>query len=300
MYIIFKVENITEHGRRVMNERIKEDFLRGSSAYPFVLYQIPFADQTLITSIHWQDDVEILSVTNGEIELTLDGEITMLKTGDIVCINPGQIHGYRGITEDTQCDIFIFPWEHLEFVKEDHNQNRFLKALIEGSYGFPLYFATDTIIREIIIKIIQLQKQRTATYEMMTKALLLQIIALLAEKNAFVSLQPAKQDGICKDILRYIHQHYMDKLTVSQLSTAVGISPTYFCAFFAEHFHQHFTEYLRSYRIEQACFMLTRTTLSITEIAFATGFSSSSHFIHCFCEMRGITPLAYRKKNKAL
>ena len=135
---------------------------------------------------------------------------------------------------------------------------------------------------------------------MMTKALLLQIIALLAQSNNFLPLNPAKQDDVCKKILSFIHQHYMEKITVGDISSAVGISSTYFSTFFSEHFHQHFTEYLRKYRIEQASLMLTATSLSITEIALATGFCSCSHFIQHFCTDKGMTPLAYRKHNTAL
>lgn len=283
-----------------MNRQMKENLLRGSDAYPFALYQMPFANQTVATSFHWQDDVEILSITNGEIELTLNSKITMLHPGDIVCINPGQLHSFRGITSDARCDIFIFPLEHLLFAKKDHNQNRYLNALIDGNYGFPLYLATDPIIRELILQAIELQKQQPVAYEMMTKALLLQIIALLARANHFLPLCPVKQDGTCKKILNYIHQHYTERITVSDISAAVGISATYFSSFFTEHFHQHFSDYLRKYRIEQACLMLTGTSLSVTEIALATGFCSCSHFIQNFYTDKSMTPLTYRKKTTTL
>lgn len=283
-----------------MNERMRENRLRGSDAYPFALYQMPYANQPLAAAFHWQDDVEILSMKSGETELTLEGTVTILHAGEIVCINPGQLHGFHGITPDAACDILIFPLEHLLFAREDHDQNRFLRPLADGKYGFPLHLPEEPAVRQLILQAIELQKQRPAAYEMITKSLLLQFIAQLAQADAFVPLRPTRHGDICKEILNFIHLHYMEKLTVPEVAAAVGISPTYFSTFFSEHFFQHFAEYLRGYRIEQACTMLVSTSMSITEIALATGFSSGSHFICHFRKARGITPLAYRKKNEAL
>lgn len=283
-----------------MNERMRENRLRGSDAYPFALYQMPDSGQPLSAAFHWQDDVEILSIKSGETELTLEGAATVLHAGDIVCINPGQLHGFHGLTPDAACDILIFPLEHLLFAKEDHDQNRFLCPLADGKYGFPLYLAKEPAVRQLLLRAIELQKQKPAAYEMMTKALLLQVIAQLAQSDMFLPLQPTRHGDICKEILTFIHQHYMEKLTVPDVAAAVGISPTYFSTFFAEHFFQHFAEYLRGYRIEQACAMLVSTSMSVTEIALATGFNSGSHFICHFRKFRGITPLAYRKKHEAL
>lgn len=279
---------------------MRENRLRGSNAYPFALYQMPNGNQPLSAAFHWQDDVEILSIKNGEIELTLDSSTTVFHAGEIACINPGQLHGFRGITPDAACDILIFPLEHLLFAREDHDQNRILRPLVDGKYGFPLHLANELAVQQLILQTIELQKKGSDVYEMMTKALLLQFIAQLAQADAFIPLRPTKHGNICKEILNFIHQHYMERLTVPDVAAAVGISPTYFSTFFAEHFSQHFAEYLRGYRIEQACTMLVSTSMSITEIALATGFSSGSHFIRHFRKARGITPLAYRKKNEAL
>jgi transcriptional regulator GlxA family with amidase domain len=40
--------------------------------------------------------------------------------------------------------------------------------------------------------------------------------------------------------------------------------------------------------------MLARTSLSLSEIAFATGFSDQSHFARHFRQMLGVTPSQFR------
>ncbi len=281
-----------------MNEQMRETVLRGSRAYPIVVYHLPNEQYPLHAPFHWQDDTEILVITGGKVELTLKGEVTLLHCGDIICINPGELHSFRAATPDAGCDIFIFPTEDLLFTREDHDQNRFLRPLTERQLGLPLY--VDESEKHFILQAIKLQRERPIAYEMQTKALLLQWIARLTQKDALVPTHPSKQGDVCKKILTYIEQHFADPLTVPEVAAVVGISPTYFSAFFTEHFSQHFGEYLRNIRIEQACALLLSTSASVTEIALATGFSSGSHFIHHFRQEIGMTPLAYRKRNEAL
>lgn len=279
-----------------MNEQMRETILRGSTVYPIVLYHLPNEKHPLHAPFHWQDDVEILIIKCGKVELTLKGETSLLNCGDIICINPGELHSFHAATLDASCDIFIFPQEHLLFSHEDHDQSRFLRPLIEGQLGFPMHMAKES--KQLILQAVHLQNERPIAYELQTKALLLQWIVKLAQEDSFVPMRPSKQSDVCKEILAYIGRHYAEHLDVSAVATAVGISPTYFSAFFTEHFSQHFSEYLRSIRIEQACALLLDTSMSVTEIALAVGFNSGSHFICHFRRAMGMTPLAYRKKNQ--
>lgn len=278
-----------------MNDQMRENRLRGSEAFPFVLYEMPYGEQPLAAALHWQEDVEILIVNTGVIELNLDGTLMTLQTGNVVCINPGQLHGFRGLTTDAQCDIFIFPLHHLLFLQEDHDQRRFLRSLAEGQLGFPLFLSAYPKTQQVLFQITELQKKKPLAYELSTKAFLVQLIVLLVQSDALIPLRPAKHNDICKEILTYIRLHYAEKLTVPDIASAIGISPTYFSTFFRQHFFQHFSDYLRRYRIEQACVLLTGSSVSITDIALATGFCSGSHFIRQFRTVMGMTPFAYRQ-----
>lgn len=281
-----------------MNDGLKENRLRGNAAFPIVLYEMPHDNLSVSAAVHWQEDVEVLFVKRGEIELTLDSTQLILHAEEIVWINPGQLHGFRGLCPEAQCDILIFPIHHLLFEREDHDQQKYLRPLAEGKLGFPLHLPENSITQQLTRQIIDLQRHKPRAFELMTKALLLQLIWHLAQTDEFVPLRPAKHDDVCKQILTYIHQHYMERITVSDIAAAVAISPKYFSTFFAEHFFQHFTEYLRSYRIEQACALLANTSMTIADVALTTGFSSSSHFIQNFRTVKGMTPFTYRQGMK--
>ena len=54
-------------------------------------------------------------------------------------------------------------------------------------------------------------------------------------------------------------------------------------------------EYLNSYRVERACRKLLGSDLSITQIAYGSGFNDLSYFIKTFKKIKGSSPSIYRK-----
>ena len=89
-----------------------------------------------------------------------------------------------------------------------------------------------------------------------------------------------------KQVLDFIEHNYASPLTLQQLSASVSMSPKYFCRFFSEMTHQTPMDYLNHQRIEQACYQLSTTDDSITEIAYRNGFNDLSYFIRTFKNIR--------------
>ena len=100
-----------------------------------------------------------------------------------------------------------------------------------------------------------------------------------------------------KAILEATHPMLIDilPLTLEEISGSVNMSPKYFCRFFHEMTHRTPIDYLNYYRIERACYQLITTNLSITEIAYASGFNDLSYFIKTFKKYKGTTPKKYLK-----
>ena len=98
-----------------------------------------------------------------------------------------------------------------------------------------------------------------------------------------------------KQVVEFIEQNYSSPLTLQQLSASVSMSPKYFCRFFSEMTHQTPMDYLNRQRIEEACYQLSTTDDSITEIAYRTGFNDLSYFIRTFRKYKGTTPGKYKK-----
>ena len=102
-----------------------------------------------------------------------------------------------------------------------------------------------------------------------------------------------------KQVVEFIEKNYASPLTLKQLSDSVSMSPKYFCRFFSEMTHQTPMDYLNRQRIEQACYQLSTTDDSITDIAYRNGFNDLSYFIRTFKKYKGTTPGKYKKADTA-
>ena len=58
------------------------------------------------------------------------------------------------------------------------------------------------------------------------------------------------------------------------------------------------TEYILRLRVDLSADLLSNSAMSVTDIAYATGFSSHSYFDRVFKRLKGMTPLEYRRHLK--
>ena len=55
-------------------------------------------------------------------------------------------------------------------------------------------------------------------------------------------------------------------------------------------------EFIRVFKLQKACEMLSNTNQSIKEIGYGLGFNNLSYFVKCFREQFGVTPSTFRQK----
>ncbi len=94
--------------------------------------------------------------------------------------------------------------------------------------------------------------------------------------------------------MAHIHEHFSEPLTREEIADHIGISADYLTDCFRQEMGITPINYIRRYRIRQACELLRNTNQSITQIAMNVGFSESAHFSHTFVREMGVTPRAYR------
>ena len=114
----------------------------------------------------------------------------------------------------------------------------------------------------------------------------------IQEKPQFVNRAADK----VKRMMVYIHEHYSEKIFVSELAQDAFISERECYSVFQEYLHMTPVEYIKSYRIQAACQMLADSQTPIIEIASACGWGNASYFGKIFRETTGNTPLQYRRK----
>ena len=101
-------------------------------------------------------------------------------------------------------------------------------------------------------------------------------------------------------ITRSIHQmesHPEQAFSVPDIARRAGMSISLFNKKFKDAVGLSPLKYIISLRLEKVKFYLRTTNLSISEIAYITGFSDSNYMIKYFHQHFSITPARYRKMN---
>jgi AraC-like DNA-binding protein len=93
----------------------------------------------------------------------------------------------------------------------------------------------------------------------------------------------------------YVEAHLNNRIELVELSAIAGLSVFHFAREFKQSAGVTPHYYLMRRRVERAKELLASTDLSLSEIAFATGFSDQSHFTRHFRQMIGMTPGQFRR-----
>ena len=102
--------------------------------------------------------------------------------------------------------------------------------------------------------------------------------------------------GVLTEIKKEITENYKSNLTLKSLSEKYYINSAYLGQIFKKKYGSSFKDYLNSYRVDRAAELLIRTDEKIYTISSAVGFNNTDYFICKFVQIKGITPLQYRKQ----
>ena len=85
-------------------------------------------------------------------------------------------------------------------------------------------------------------------------------------------------------------------VNLQEVADLANMSKEAFCRFFKERTGKTLTEFLSQVRIHHACQLLQETDLSVSQIAYQSGFQNLSYFNRAFKKFRGETPKEFREK----
>ncbi|WP_240035731.1 GlxA family transcriptional regulator [Hwanghaeella grinnelliae] len=86
-----------------------------------------------------------------------------------------------------------------------------------------------------------------------------------------------------------------EALSRDEIADRVGLSRRQLERLFRRYLNTSPARYYLKLRLNRARTLLTQTTMPVTEVAFASGFTSASHFSKCYRDMFGRTPRAERR-----
>ncbi len=242
------------------------------------------------------------------------GEFDICK-GDIFVIPPNVPHA---ISSPIQGEIEIIEFEFLPtFINESFSDFKDVKSFLDFAYIEPFLVVENQVkprlnltgevqseVERILWEGLQEFEEKKQGFELLIKSLLLKLLVIvgraftahLNEEGTSVIYRRYREDIF--GALRYIDEHYNEKLSVPDVAQLFALSPSYFRYLFKSITMQTFVEYLNNIRVIKACELLCTTGKRVLDISLDTGFNNIKHFNEVFKQATGLTPLQYRRQNQ--
>ncbi|BBF45324.1 DNA-binding response regulator, AraC family [Lachnospiraceae bacterium KM106-2] len=295
-------------GEKMVHEeymKLKENATHGDFMFPFVKYGEQNPCCYTCIPMHWHEEMEIVIIEEGVLEVSVDLNSFIAKEGDIILIMPYMLHSFKQYQhEKFVANTILFHMSIMNHLTTDACAVKYFTPFMDHKYEVPYvltnrdkgYQGVHTCLREIM----QTYDEKRECYELMIKAQLYKLFVQFF-RNVFVKKKNeviGKTDTIknVKAVIDYIEQHYMEPITVDELAEIVNFSKHYFMCFFKKSIGMTCVNYLNEYRLNIATDLLANSDMTIMEIASKVGIGNVSYFNRVFKSKFEVTPKQYRRR----
>lgn len=285
-------------------ENYREQKQHGNFVFPYTTYLCSIPLDFMEVPAHWHDEIEIIYVKKGMGTVNVDFKQYTVTAPSIVLIFPGQLHSIAQFeNERMEYENIIFHQKIFEGAKSDSTFHDFILPILNRKFSIPAVFTPDTSdfteVSAPIDACDEICKTTPKGYPLYIKSQLFQLFFFLFHrfrKEASDKQKEKKLEKI-KPVLKYIENHYQEKVTIGELAAEIGFSEAHFMRFFKEILGTPFTSYLNDYRLTMAARLLSISDSTVLEISELVGFQNLSHFNRAFKKKYAITPTEYRKQS---
>ncbi len=257
--------------------------------------------QKQLSALHVHPEMELMYVTRGRIHWGFSDKGTLTaQKGQGMFVNQRVPHSTW--TEDDSAYILVqFSRSKLYASQaiESDSIHRFIAGeerefcLLDGGEAFhsQLLGEMERILEEYV--------GHRSYQEIFLHGASIMILGLLLRNGVISAGIPGEEGAACLQkvmpVARYIEERCSTPISLGELADHAGFNPVYLCRLFKRATGRTLTEYINYVRVEKSLEKLGDPSLSITQAAFQSGFSSLSHFNSVFREQVGCAPSAYRK-----
>ena len=236
---------------------------------------------------HSHDFFELSMCMSGHVLHKINGNCYDFLPGDVVLLTPTDFHS-ETVYEYTETIQIHFK----ENMLEEEIVNRIL------DYGSEMVFRFDeetkAAIRSIMLLLLN-EYEANGEYKNEYLKRLFGCLMIVFLRSSRIGADRKKSFSPMEKAMMYLHAHVRENPTLEEVAAVAGMSSSHYSREFSRCVGRSFRDYLLLTRINAAEKLLLLTDMSVTEIALASGFATSSHFIERFKRLRGMTPSKYRQ-----
>ena len=228
-------------------------------------------------------------VRKGKGTCVIDGKTYKLKKGQGFLIQPGQIAYYISDVDDE--------WKYC-YIGFDGSKAKFYLEQAKITTENPIFnYKLKYSLSEIIHQLIAVEND-IIIRETLQMSMIYNFISRLIE-NAQDKNMPSRYSGerttyYIELAMSYMIKNYSIKITIQDVAKHVGLNTSYLGSMFKAEFNVSPQEFLRNYRIERACDLMTNQMLSIGDISRSVGYDDPLQFSKIFKKTKSMSPKLYR------
>ncbi|MDI1255603.1 MAG: AraC family transcriptional regulator [Flavobacterium sp.] len=250
--------------------------------------------------VHYHPEFEINFILNGKgVKRVVGDNIEDIDDIELVLIGPNLYHGW----ELHKCKN-----KHIHEITIQFHNDLFHESLLSRRIMNPIkdmfnrsihgILFSAKIAEELTPRLIKISKLDGMDY-------FLEIISILydlanSRNQRLLSTYTVDYDTFddydkMKLVYEFVQKHFSEKITLEEVSNASNMSTISFNRFIKKRTGKTFVDYVNNIRVGYAARWLVEKDLSISEIAFKSGFNNIANFNRNFKAIKNCTPSQYRE-----
>lgn len=246
------------------------------------------------TSVHWHDYCEIEFVVGGRAKHVLNGIESEIGAGAFYFLTPADFHEFTVLEPVELFNISfndsLIPAEYLHIAVASQNS---AFTVLKG--------AKKEYMRHLMARLEEEYRSFGKYKESCIKGLLSCIFTEIA--YSCIHEDTAKTDITAdpiRKVLLYLHCNFRENPSLSKAAKTANLSENYFCDLFHKVMGQKYNRYLNDLKLKYAYNLVVSSDASVTDICFASGFESLSHFQKEFRTRYGCCARDLRKSKRPI
>lgn len=244
---------------------------------------------------HLHNRIEIMYVIKGDCTVRCREEKVHMFAGDFILLNAGTAHALS-VDNPRGCMVlnieFVFEKQRSpapDFLTLYRNSTDLQKILSQQAEYYRI--KDDGEVYRILFSALENSDAEKSNH--FSLDLWMALLLLSCARLATLNLSQGSDDYIqsAKD---YIAKNYFRDIRVADISEYIHIHPAYLQRLFKKRCGMSVIDYITQYRMEKAYYLLSRTNMSIVDIANSVGINSQQYFTRLFKKTMDITPKALR------
>ena len=252
---------------------------------------------------HWHATLEINICASGVLKTSTQRGEYIVREGDAVLVNANVLHRNEAYEGAPGVRVQTHMFDRSLVAAAELPQRRYVAPVVECTLldALPLFRenAEHRAVLEALDRAFEAASEEKDGYELEICGLLnrawqgvyAQALPVIGARQPLPRMETAR----LKQMLGFIREHYAEDISPADVAASAGVCERECFRCFRQELGTTPLATLTDFRLRRAAELLRETDRSVSDIAAACGFATSSYFGKVFRSRMNLSPLAYRR-----